>query len=85
MKRIFMRFSGLMLAVALQFIAFQAFSQTEGSGIVIRQASGVEQQIPKSRIRQIRPEGRSVMPEGFETTLTPQALADLLACLTGAP
>jgi putative membrane-bound dehydrogenase-like protein len=56
-----------------------------GAGIVLRQASGVEQQIPRSRIRQLKPEGRSVMPEGFETTLTPQAMADLLACLTALP
>lgn len=56
-----------------------------GAGIVLRQASGVEQQLPRSRIRQVKPEGRSVMPEGFETTLTPQAMADLLACLTGQP
>ncbi len=55
------------------------------SGLVIRQAAGVEQSIPRNRIRHIKAEGKSIMPEGFETTLTPQQLADILATLTGTP
>lgn len=56
-----------------------------GAGVVVRQASGIEQTIPRNRIREIKAEGKSIMPEGFETTLTPQQLADILATLTGAP
>ncbi len=55
------------------------------SGIVVRQAGGIRQSIAHNRIRKIRAEGKSIMPEGFETALTQQQLADLLAALTGAP
>lgn len=55
------------------------------AGIVLRQAGGVETSIPRSRILRTRAEGRSLMPEGFETNLTPQQLADLFAALTGTP
>jgi hypothetical protein len=33
----------------------------------------------------VKPDGRSLMPEGFEATITAQQLADLLAALTGTP
>jgi putative heme-binding domain-containing protein len=55
------------------------------AGITIRQAGGVETQIPRGKTREVRAEGRSIMPEGFETTLSAQQLADLLAALTGQP
>lgn len=55
------------------------------AGIVVKQASGVRQSIPRTRIRQVKAEGKSIMPEGFETTLTQQQLADILAALTGNP
>ncbi|MBX3744547.1 MAG: c-type cytochrome [Verrucomicrobiae bacterium] len=55
-------------------------------GLVLRQASGLETSLPRQRILRQTTEPRSLMPEGFETTLTPQELADLLACLTdGVP
>ncbi len=55
------------------------------AAITIHQAGGIEQSIPRNQIRRIRTEGRSNMPEGFETTLEPQQLADLLSALTGIP
>lgn len=57
----------------------------DASGILLRQASGLETRLARDQIQSSRTDGRSVMPEGFETTLTPQQLADLLACLVGDP
>lgn len=55
-------------------------------GLVLRQASGLEVSLPRQRILRQTTEPRSLMPEGFESTLTRQELADLLACLTeGVP
>lgn len=55
------------------------------SGIVLRQAGGVEVSIARDRIRAVVASGRSIMPEGFETSITAQQFADLLALLTGKP
>lgn len=55
------------------------------AALTLRQAGGVEVVLVRERIRSVNPEGRSLMPEGFESTLTPQQMADLLACITGTP
>ncbi len=55
------------------------------AGITLLQAGGIQHEIPRARIASVKPDGRSLMPEGFEATLTPQQMADLLAALTGSP
>lgn len=52
------------------------------AGLTLRQAGGVLTTIPRDQVARFKPEGRSLMPEGFESTLTLPQLADLLECLT---
>lgn len=49
--------------------------------ITLRQAQGIEQSIPRGDLAEFRASRLSLMPEGFESTLNPQAIADLLAFL----
>ncbi len=53
------------------------------SGVVLRVAGGQETRIPKEKLARLKPEGRSLMPEGLESGLEPQGIADLLAHLLG--
>ncbi|MCC6231319.1 MAG: c-type cytochrome [Verrucomicrobiales bacterium] len=53
--------------------------------LVLLQAGGISTPIPRAKIRTTKPDGRSLMPEGFESTLTHQQMADLLSLLTGVP
>lgn len=55
------------------------------AGITLIQAGGIQHQLARARIASVKADGRSLMPEGFEATLTAQQLADLLAVLTGVP
>jgi putative membrane-bound dehydrogenase-like protein len=55
------------------------------AGITLVQAGGIQHQLARAKIQSVKPDGRSLMPEGFEATITAQQLADLLAALTGAP
>lgn len=49
--------------------------------ITLRQAQGIEQSIPRADLTDFRASPLSLMPTGFESTLDPQAMADLLAFL----
>ncbi|MBL9136812.1 MAG: c-type cytochrome [Verrucomicrobiales bacterium] len=60
-------------------------SAETSDAITLQQASGVRTVLPRPQVRSVRAEGRSIMPEGFETTLTPQQMADLIACLSRIP
>ena len=51
--------------------------------ITLRQPAGVEETIPRSNLTSLTASPLSLMPQGFEKTLTPQDLADLLAYLKG--
>ncbi len=53
------------------------------NNLVMRYAGTSEQPVLRSAIRSITPQSRSLMPEGFESALNPQALADLLAWIRG--
>lgn len=53
--------------------------------VTLRVAGGTDVRIVRGRLRSLKPEGRSLMPDGFEATMTRRQLADLLACLTGEP
>jgi len=48
---------------------------------LLRTLTGQEQVILRTNIKSLQSTGLSLMPEGLEATLTPQALADLLSHL----
>ncbi|MCK6500775.1 MAG: c-type cytochrome, partial [Nitrospira sp.] len=77
------------LATTVESTDGEAYTGLAGAetseGITLQQASGLRTVLPRNRIQSVRPEGRSLMPEGFETTLTPQQMADLIACLSRIP
>jgi putative heme-binding domain-containing protein len=52
-----------------------------GNNITLRSPDGSERAILRSEIRETKPLGRSLMPEGLEGTLKPQDLADLIGYL----
>lgn len=55
-------------------------SETAGS-ITLRRAGEADDTVLRSQIKELRAEGKSLMPEGLEQGLTPQAMADLLSFL----
>jgi putative membrane-bound dehydrogenase-like protein len=58
-------------------------SDTSAS-ITIRQAYGKELTLPRTQIKRMTSQGKSLMPEGLEQDLTPQQFADLLEFVAGA-
>lgn len=52
------------------------------SAVTLRQAGGTETTVPRSELVRLRPDGRSLMPEGLETGWSVDDLSDLLAWLT---
>ncbi|MBN8246977.1 MAG: c-type cytochrome [Verrucomicrobia bacterium] len=55
------------------------------TAVTLRQAGGAEVTLSRADLTRCRPDGRSLMPEGLESGLTPSDLADLLAHLTQLP
>jgi len=55
--------------------------QESAAGVTLRQPFGVETVIRRSMIRSMKSDGRSAMPEGLESELSLQAMADLLEFL----
>jgi len=51
------------------------------NSILLRMTGGTEETILRSNIQEFRSSGRSLMPEGFETALRPQDMADLISYL----
>jgi putative membrane-bound dehydrogenase-like protein len=51
------------------------------TGITMRRAGGLEDTILRKNIKSLRSTGLSLMPEGVETGINPQQMADLLAYL----
>ena len=61
---------------------FSGFVVSEGPSIVqIRESSGALHELKRSDIEERRRQETSAMPEGIAATLTPEALADLIAYL----
>ena len=52
------------------------------ASVTLKQAGGGEVTVARKDLVKLVPEGRSLMPEGLESGLTPSDLADLLAWLT---
>lgn len=51
------------------------------SGVTVRRAGLADQMIPRGQIKEVRASGRSLMPDGLETDLTVNDLADLIEFL----
>jgi putative membrane-bound dehydrogenase-like protein len=80
--------------VAANFISYlvqtvdgQGFSgliaEESANALTLKRAGGTTDLIPRKRIETIASTGLSLMPEGLETSLRPQDLADLIAYLRG--
>jgi putative heme-binding domain-containing protein len=81
--------------VAPQYMAFDIETKdgesyvgtiaNEGAGsVTVRQAFGKEDVIQRSNIKGMKSQGQSLMPEGLESGLKPQDLANLLEFITTA-
>ncbi len=55
------------------------------SSVTLRQANGVETRVLRSNIASLQSQGQSLMPEGLETGLSRQDLADLLEFIVSGP
>lgn len=53
------------------------------NNLVLRMAGGVEHPVLRTDIAELQPSRTSLMPEGFESALQPQDMADLMAWLRG--
>ncbi|MFO0808515.1 MAG: c-type cytochrome [Gemmataceae bacterium] len=54
-----------------------------GGTIVLRGPDGRDQTVFRAQLQELADTGRSLMPEGFETLMARQELADVIAYLTG--
>lgn len=79
-----------------QYLAFEIETRDDESllgivvaetaaGVTLRQAYGKDTLVPRANIATMQSRGKSVMPDGLEEGLTPQALADLLEFVGTAP
>ena len=57
-------------------------AESAGGGIVLRAAEDLLIEVPAGRVREVRSDGLSMMPEELEAGLRPADLADLLAFLS---
>jgi putative heme-binding domain-containing protein len=55
-------------------------AETAG-GVTLRREGGVEESIARTEIEELRPSGKSLMPEGFEQKMRPEQIADILEFL----
>jgi putative heme-binding domain-containing protein len=55
------------------------------NSISLRLPGGAEEVILRSNVKEVTSAGRSLMPEGFETGLRPQDLADVIAYILSRP
>ena len=51
------------------------------TSLTLRNAGGVEETVARATVQELKSSTLSLMPEGFEKTLNPQAMADLIAFL----
>jgi len=58
-------------------------AEETGASVVLKRAEGVTEVVPRARIESISATGLSVMPEGLETGLSPQDLADVISFIRG--
>jgi putative heme-binding domain-containing protein len=79
-----------------QYLAFEIETRDDESllgivvgetaaGVTLRQAYGKDTVVPRANIATMQSRGKSVMPDGLEEGLTPQAMADLFEFIGTAP
>ncbi len=56
-----------------------------GNNVTIRMAGGAESVVARANIASMQSQGKSLMPEGLETGLSPQDMADLLEFVIATP
>jgi putative heme-binding domain-containing protein len=54
------------------------------NSITLRSPGGIEEIILRSALKELRSSGLSLMPEGFESALKPQDMANLIAYVRSA-
>ncbi len=55
--------------------------RSSGANIVLRQAMGLQVEIPRAKVKSLQSTGHSLMPAGQEALFTPQEMRDLIAFL----
>jgi putative heme-binding domain-containing protein len=60
-------------------------AEETGTSLTLKRAEGVTEIVPRARIENVSATGLSVMPEGLESGLSTQDLADLIAFIRGIP
>ena len=61
---------------------FTALIQSEtATSLTLAQPGGISATLLRTEVREVQPSKMSLMPEGFEETIAPQEMADLLAFL----
>jgi putative membrane-bound dehydrogenase-like protein len=58
-------------------------AEETATSVTLKRAEGATDVVPRAQVESIASTGRSLMPEGLEKDLGPQALADLIAFLRG--
>jgi putative membrane-bound dehydrogenase-like protein len=58
-------------------------SAESAGSLTLRRAGGVEETVLRTNIENIAGTGKSLMPEGLETRVSPQEMADLIAFIAG--
>jgi putative membrane-bound dehydrogenase-like protein len=74
-------YSGYTVVTAGGQVVTGILASETARAITLRRAEGLEDDIPRSSIRSISSTGASLMPEGLEAALSPEAVADLLEFL----
>jgi putative heme-binding domain-containing protein len=64
-----------------QVLAGMLLEETATS-LTLADAGGKQIQVPRAEIEELKATGRSLMPEGLERDVTPEALADILTLLS---
>lgn len=74
-------YAGVVVATRSGLALTGLLVEETSASLKLRSAGGVEESVLRSELDVLRPSGRSLMPEGFEDTLGPQGLADVIAFL----
>ena len=60
-------------------------TEETGTSITLKMAGGARRVLPRQSVKRIAGSPLSLMPEGLETGITPQQMADLIAFLRASP
>src|SRR5690606_3042149 len=63
----------------------QGTIRTEGDRMIVGDAQGAETAVDRAEVEEVSPSATSIMPEGLDEALGPEALRDLLTFLLTEP